>query len=76
MKNKKKEIIINNISISIEEFYNIKRKIDDAYNNTGWDNIQPDRDYENDTINLISKDGNLTVLLNIKYSTIETIEIS
>ena len=53
----------------------IKQKIDDAYNNTGWDNIQPDRDFENDSINLISKNGELTILLNMKHSTMETIEI-
>lgn len=76
MKKKKEEqATVNNISMTIEEFYRIKQKIDDAYNNTGCDNIYPDRDFENDTISLINKNGNLTVLLNIKYSVVETIEI-
>lgn len=75
MKKKKQPDIINQITMSIEDFYKLKEKVDRAYNSAGFEDITPDEDYENDIIHIVDKNGYLSVKITIKLSSRETIEI-
>jgi len=75
MKNKKQPDVINRISMTIEEFYDLHRKVTAAYYNAGSDDITPDDDFEHDTIDIINKNGDISASIFIKLSTRESIEI-
>jgi len=75
MKKNKPQDIKNDISMTIEEFYDLHKRVIAAYNNAGCDDIIPDEDYEKDMIYLVSTNGKLSASIFIKLSTRESIEI-
>jgi len=75
MRKKKQPDVINQISMSIEDFHRLCEKINNAYDNAGFEDIRPDRDFENDMIAICSINGNISVEINIRLSTREIIQI-
>ena len=75
MKNKKQPDVINTIRISMEEFRELNRKVHTAYENSGYEDLSPDMNYEKDEITLTTINGELSVEVYIKLSCRETIKI-